>query len=109
MEASNLPQIQMSASFSYERLGFLSSEIKLLRIRQSVNGVVQCELTKHSLSSNPEYISLSYVWGDPNITKDILMNEKPFAATTNLVAALEILADELEGSYFIWVDAICIN
>ena len=34
------------------------------------------------------------------------MNGVPFVATTNLVAALEILAKELRSSSFIWVDAV---
>jgi menaquinone-dependent protoporphyrinogen IX oxidase len=66
-------------------------------------------LSKHPLRSNPKYYALSYVYGDAKATKNILVNGQSFAATTNLVAALEVLAGRFNETKFIWVDAICIN
>jgi Heterokaryon incompatibility protein (HET) len=36
----------------------------------------------------PEYEALSYVWGDPLITRPIKLNGQPYHATENLEAAL---------------------
>jgi hypothetical protein len=54
------------------------------------------------------------VWGDPNITQNIVMNGSSFAVTTNLVDALQaIVTHEVLTEYslptLLWVDAICIN
>jgi Heterokaryon incompatibility protein (HET) len=99
----------MGQSLTYEPLVSSKSEIRLLKLRSSNNGGFQCELTKCSLNDNPEYYALSYVWGDSTVTKNILVNGKTFAATTNLIAALEILSVELHNSDLLWIDAICIN
>ena len=54
------------------------------------------------------YAALSYTWGDPAVTKGILVNGKPLQVTTNLESALRHL--RLPGDAFVlWVDAVCIN
>lgn len=40
-----------------------------------------------SLLDKPEFIALSYAWGDPTVTKEIVVNGTPFNATLNLDAA----------------------
>jgi hypothetical protein len=98
---------------SYERLDPDRSEIRLLRIRKGEDGGIRCDLTKHALTSNPAYFALSYVWGDPKVTTNITVDGRRFAATTNLVAALEILievfVEQVEENWVFWIDAICIN
>jgi hypothetical protein len=95
-------------------------EIRLLVIESSSDAdtVVTCCVQTVSLDINPEYIALSYVWGDAAITTKILVNEEDFAATVNLAAALRQLrafrADDSMNPInrlpsFLWVDAICIN
>ena len=37
-----------------------------------------------------EYVALSYVWGDPNKTREILINGKSVQVTENLESALRI-------------------
>jgi Heterokaryon incompatibility protein (HET) len=95
-------------SLTYEKLDPPKSEIRLLEIWLSDDGCVQCKLTKCSLNDNPTYYALSYVWGDPTVTQDIVVNGTTFAATVNLVAALEFVSKS-DGSRSLWVDAICIN
>lgn len=59
-----------------------------------------------------DFIALSYVWGSPTETRDILVNGHPVKVTTNLHSALS----RLKGSFEIvdrrlrvWVDAVCVN
>jgi len=99
----------MEMSLTYETLDSSSAEIRLLKVRYSSNDGIECDLTKCSLNENAEYYALSYVWGDPTVTKNILVNGKVFAATINLVAALETFSVESDSSDLLWVDAICIN
>lgn len=71
---------------------------------------IQISLRKASLDDSPppEYIALSYVWGDPKDTVPILVDGIEFPATNNLVSALRELQQDSEV-VTIWVDAICIR
>lgn len=57
--------------------------------------------------SIPQYQALSYVWGAPDKTKSIAVNDKTVQVTENLYAALVQL--RCWAVDFIWIDAICIN
>jgi hypothetical protein len=54
------------------------------------------------------YTALSYVWGDPDNTKTILLNDLPFQVTTNLASALHGLRDD-QRPLRLWADAVCID
>ena len=54
------------------------------------------------------YAALSYVWGDPTVKERISVNEKEYWIPVNLRDAL-IRIREKEWSFWIWIDAICIN
>jgi hypothetical protein len=58
-----------------------------------------------------EYVALSYVWGNPNKTREIFINEKSVQVTENLESALRILRDKLPMRLGVrlWADALCIN
>jgi heterokaryon incompatibility protein (HET) len=56
----------------------------------------------------PEYKALSYTWGPPAFTKQILLDSQPFLVTPNLESALKRLRHHRVPQVF-WIDAICIN
>lgn len=59
-----------------------------------------------------DYIALSYVWGDPSIRRDILVDGHRFSVTENLYQALLRLSNLKpiqNQTLHIWADAICIN
>jgi Heterokaryon incompatibility protein (HET) len=60
-----------------------------------------------SLLDNPEYIALSYVWGDPSRLSKILVNELEVHITENLAIALEHLQPS-DDALTLWVDAVSI-
>ncbi|KAI1078102.1 major facilitator superfamily domain-containing protein [Whalleya microplaca] len=65
------------------------SEIRLIVIRLGLpDDPIICKLEYASLDEHPVYCALSYVWGDPNVTKNIELNGKPFPVTVNLYDAL---------------------
>ncbi|KAL7619625.1 hypothetical protein AAE478_010166 [Parahypoxylon ruwenzoriense] len=68
-------------------------EIRLLRLRwipckhtysEDVEDVIDCEVTHHSLDSNPIYVSLSYTWGVDPPRRRIRMNGKDMLIRQNL-------------------------
>jgi hypothetical protein len=85
-------------------------QIRLARLAPSsdINAQPSCKLEIVSLEDNCAYEALSYVWGDPNVTRPILMQGAEVQVTTNLEAALRYLRQPTEESLF-WIDAICVN
>ncbi|KAH6691182.1 heterokaryon incompatibility protein-domain-containing protein, partial [Leptodontidium sp. MPI-SDFR-AT-0119] len=84
-------------------------EIRLLTILLGdVDDEIKTTLSVVSLQKRPVYEALSYVWGDPTITKLIYVIGTEFEVTDNLFAALRSLRPT-NGSRIFWVDAICVD
>lgn len=102
------------------QLDSVEKQIRLIDIlpRREEHDMICCRVFKAHLppdSPGPDawrYHSLSYVWGDPFPTADIILNGSRMAVTKNLESALRHLRDsstpEFQGLP-VWVDAICIN
>ena len=94
----------------YRQLDFAHYETRLLRILNVPfyeDYPVQCTLIYTSLDEAPDYHALSYCWGDPTKTLDIIIDGRRVPVTTNLEAALCEL--RRRGFCMLWVDAVCIN
>ena len=102
-------------------------EIRLLKVKPSFlsTAPIQCSLSIVSLDDEPKYTALSYVWGDPHATEEIIVDGSPVRVTTNLYACLKRycrFVSAIPLSYFdhdpaaaspaaerLWVDALCIK
>jgi hypothetical protein len=99
----------------YEPLDEACSEIRLLEILPSSNktAIVKCRLFKALLKDKPAYFALSYVWGDPGVTENIIFNSKVARITTNLASALQHIRSRIlplfKRTRILWADAVCIN
>ncbi|KAF5537742.1 heterokaryon incompatibility het-6 [Fusarium mexicanum] len=106
----------------YQPLDKNKREIRLLEILSSTpDGKVNCKLHTALLTSDLYYTCISYVWGDPKVTEEIIVDGVPRQVTVTLATALrhvkkhwvdiESKSDpELDTSKFrLWVDALCIN
>lgn len=69
---------------------------------------IACRLTTVLLDDNPQYESLSYVWGDTFQHAQIRVDGTPFRVTYNLYGALNRIRSE-SSERTLWVDAICID
>lgn len=69
---------------------------------------ITCELSVHDIMMAPPYEALSYVWGDPTITSEVLCNGQRFNVTINLKGALQRLR-LVDQARTLWADAICID
>jgi hypothetical protein len=96
-----------SMKFIYEPLDTDSNAIRLLTLLSEDTEVIHCTLQHISLINPPEYVALSYCWGDPTVTKDININGMLVQVTSNLESALRHL--RIRGYGRLWVDAVCIN
>ena len=68
-----------------------ADEIRILSILPShprKAGAIDCTVHHQPLRTNPIYLALSYVWGDPGVMKLILMNGHDIQVTTKLAEAL---------------------
>lgn len=99
---------QSSSEPLYTPLNDSRNEIRLLEIAQCSNCDRSLKLFKCSLDDVPQYFALSYVWGDPEDTRPIRVNNWDVQVTLNLVDALHQLQDDGRVQY-LWVDALCIN
>jgi hypothetical protein len=61
-----------------------------------------------ALSEAPNYAALSYVWGAPGETTDVVCNGLRIVVTANLGAALDRVRHR-DKSRILWADAICID
>ena len=87
--------------------------VRLFPVAQATD-VPRCKINLAKLDQRERrYDALSYVWGDPNVTRDVKIvlpddTEKTFRVTENLFAALVALRHQ-NKSRVLWIDAICID
>jgi hypothetical protein len=87
---------------------------RLLNLLPGVgNSLVKCTLT-HTTRSAPfqQYEALSYAWGHPSLTCEIVVNGLLLPITRNLEQALRSLRHDSSvraSARILWVDAVCIN
>lgn len=86
------------------------NNIRHITIRPSddYNTRIECTLFEVDRTSKPEYEALSYVWGAPGSTRNILLNDKLIPIRENLEAALRQLRRR-DSPRTMWIDAICID
>jgi hypothetical protein len=110
----------MKNSSIYRPLDVSKQEIRLIEFHHrecSNGGVDSYSLVHASLQDELSFSALSYVWGDPHITENIIVDDVEFAVTLNLAAALKHAkthwtrhhCDRDPASFRLWADAICIN
>ena len=93
----------------YEKLSLDRREVRLCTLQPAAKcRPLSCSLSVVSLESKPEYETLSYVWGDPNPSNEIMANGSAIEITKNLHTALCYLRSP-DIPRVIWADGICIN
>lgn len=106
----------------YQPLDRNSRETRLIEILSThPDETIKCKLHTVTLTPDTYYVCISYVWGDPSITEEILVNGVRKQVTINLATALRHLKKhwlEIENEAYhdvdtskfrLWADALCIN
>jgi hypothetical protein len=84
--------------------------------------IISLDIRTYRLDDHPQYIALSYTWGDPDDTVPVLCNGRVIAVTRNLKEALWQFREDrkrlirpksstMSRSHILhlWIDAICID
>ena len=101
----------MGPTYKYSPLNAEKEEIRLLRLLPGVwESSIVCKTFTVSLSDQPEYAALSYVWGSKENQQIVTLDGCPFYVNLNLFTALRRLRAHNDAETgIIWIDAICIN
>lgn len=105
-------QDNRDVKYRYQPLDSLKDEIRLIYILPGAGEDEIClNLVHASLHDPPEYLALSYTWGNPHPLSPVVLNGFDFDVRSNLAAALRQLRKDrgLRRGLPYWVDAICIN
>ncbi|KAF2135425.1 uncharacterized protein K452DRAFT_260697 [Aplosporella prunicola CBS 121167] len=107
-ESTNLNVDNSEGTFVYEALSTTDRQIRLVEILPGGwHDEISCTLRTVFLDNNPEYETLSYVWGDRKLTKAVCINGHVVKVTENLWIAMRRLRQNVQRTF--WIDAICIN
>lgn len=119
---SETTEVASTAKFPYEQLS--AGYIRLVKLDipnpddTSLLSETKLEITASFetisiLEKNhvPTYIALSYAWGDPKLTRSIILNGSPFSVTRSLYDFLLHYSKpgQKNTNLPLWVDSICIN
>ncbi|KAJ4346597.1 uncharacterized protein N0V89_010528 [Didymosphaeria variabile] len=93
----------------YQTLNHANNEIRLLSITPGQKGdEIACRLEVVSLDLLPIYDTLSYTWGSPKKTSQILVDDDPVRVTASLYNALRSLRHPRK-TVTLWADGLCID
>ncbi|KAL8792517.1 MAG: hypothetical protein Q9195_004887 [Heterodermia aff. obscurata] len=91
-----------------------NTHIRLITLNPKASGTsnpdeVRIYLNQHPINECPKYTALSYTWGQPHRTEDVVVENfrQSIKVTENLHAALVHL--RRREPVKLWIDAICIN
>ena len=94
-----------SASLEYGS----STNIRVVELLQNTSrDPITCKLHVVALDDQIGYTALSYVWGDPSIRKEIILDGQPFYVRENLWNFLHEARQSVFGG-LLWIDAISID
>lgn len=93
--------LPLPSSSEYVRL------IELLPVADA-DQLIHCKLRVVRLSDKPDYVALSYVWGDETTRRPACVNGLQITITEQLDLALRRVRDGTDERV-LWADALCIN
>ncbi|KAI1461001.1 heterokaryon incompatibility protein-domain-containing protein [Annulohypoxylon moriforme] len=117
-QSSKMDEITQLEPLKYRSLDL--DEIRLISFDVNYSSVLRCHLHHSKLTEDTSFCALSYVWGSTENMQAIVIDDGSLQITQNLHNALlefrrrlledpEELIDEDTRSFYLWVDAICIN
>lgn len=94
--------------FKHEPLDLDRTQIQLFRLfSRDPGGILIGDIAIFELDNCPRYKTVSYTWGPPEPTREILIKGRNFLIRDNLWQFL-IVANNVIGDW-LWIDQICID
>jgi hypothetical protein len=75
---------------------------------ENADAIMQCRTEVVQLSDSPQYLAVSYAWGDDTAEYHIMMDEKETTVRRNLYDLLRHL-QSIYTELPLWIDALCIT
>ncbi|KAI0174729.1 heterokaryon incompatibility protein-domain-containing protein [Pestalotiopsis sp. NC0098] len=101
--------------YQRSRLRDASNSVRLLyvcpnscSIESNGTHLIRCELLTHSVGRLPQFVALSYTWGNPSTTHKIVIGRQIIEITETLANALQQMQHP-KRTLKVWADALCIN
>lgn len=100
-------------AIQYGPLDRSRNEIRLLKLLPQAHDnkckfIPACHIFHASLLERPQYVALSYVWGDRESKRIILIEDSPVFVRANLYDAMMTLRP-LHNCLIIWIDSLSID
>ncbi|CAG1965781.1 unnamed protein product [Fusarium graminearum] len=92
----------------YEYTPLETGFIRLVRIAPGHKTMIECEIIQALITNVPQYVAVSYTWGDVGDNKKIDIEGSCVPITVSLYGALEALRQR-QSSVLVWADALCID
>lgn len=105
-------------SFEHRPLDLHRSQIRLFRLKSKQNGTLTGEIIVRNFEDKFPYQAVSYMWGPPFPTREIIIEGQSFTVRENLWQFLCHFLDskhcssnplEISGHVWLWIDQICID
>ncbi|OBS19718.1 hypothetical protein FPOA_11442 [Fusarium poae] len=100
--------LDYSSQQPYEYTPLETGFIRLIRIAPGYKTIIECEVIQALITNTPQYVAVSYTWGDVGDTKNIDIEGSRVPITVNLYGALEALRQR-QSSVLVWADALCVD
>ncbi|KXH47991.1 hypothetical protein CNYM01_02579 [Colletotrichum nymphaeae SA-01] len=92
--------------YDYRPLG--SDEFRLIRVLPTRTSTIKLEILHGLIRSPPDYVAISYTWGDPGETKRLELDGIEILVSSSLHGALRALRQQ-KDAVIVWVDALSID
>jgi hypothetical protein len=93
---------------NYQYLPLADMEFRLIRVLPERMSKLKCEIVHRSLEDPPDYIAISYAWGDGVDTKPLVLQGATIPVAASLYDALKAIRQK-KTEALVWVDALCID
>lgn len=83
-------------------------EFRVIEVSPTSTATIKCKIFHAFAENPPQYVAISYAWGDAGDRKDIILDGHTISVTASLHGALEAVRGKNEA-VFVWADTLCIN
>lgn len=99
-----------ASHFVHSALDDSEQQIRLLKLHPGPSeSEIRCDISTYSIEESPPYIALSYTWGNPLPTHNILLNSRTCLVRGNLFNFLDTFRNDCTNIKHLWIDYICID